>query len=136
MKKKIKTKRKGKMLSAVSGASGTLSFLGGWQICHNLCLAIIAMLSAIGITIAGMPLLFLTQYAIYFWSAAILLLIPTLIMYWKNRICTTVKLVLFNIGIVIASIPFLQAYQTAFWSIGGIILIYSIFLFLKQKFEL
>lgn len=134
MKKKIKTERKGKMLSAASGVSGTLSFLGGWQICHNLCLAIIVILSAIGITVAGMPLLFLTQYAIYFWSAAAVLLIPTLIMYWKNRTCMSNNLAFFNIGIVIASVPFFQSYQAAFWLIGGIIILYSIWGFLRRKF--
>ncbi len=86
---------KEKFLNLFSGLSGSLSFLGGWQVCHNLCLGIIALLSLIGITFVGMPLLFLNQYAVYFWSIALLLLIPTLIMYWKNRKCMSTKLILF-----------------------------------------
>src|SRR3989344_1846903 len=102
MKRKLPVKNdrkthKEKFLSLFSGLSGSLSFLGGWQVCHNLCLGIIALLSIVGITVVGMPLLFLTQYAIYFWSVAVLLLIPTLIMYWKNRKCMSVKLILFNV---------------------------------------
>jgi len=134
--KKIKT-QKGKYLGLFSGLSGTLSFLGGWQICHNLCLGIIGLLSVIGITAVGMPLLFLTQYAIYFWSAAVLLLIPILIMYWKNRKCMSSKLILFNVGIVIASVPFahLQAYQIAFWFIGGILILFSIIMLVKSRLQ-
>ena len=136
MKRKIKSNRKRKSLTAVSSISGGLSFLGGWQICHNLCLGVRALLSLIGITVVGMPLLFLTQYAIYFWSAAVLLLIPTLIMYWKNRKCMSVKLILFNVGIVIASVPFswIQPYQIIFWSVGGVLILASAWLFLKARF--
>ena len=138
--KKVSRKNSGKthkerFPSLFSGISGSLSFLGGWQICHNLCLGIIALLSLIGITVVGMPLLFLTQYAVYFWSAAVLLLIPTLIMYWKNRKCMSVKLISFNVGIVIASVPFasLQTYQPVFWLIGGSMVFWSTWLFLKSK---
>ncbi len=134
-KNKSKT-HKERFLSLFSGVSGSLSFLGGWQICHNLCLGIIALLSIIGIAVVGMPLLFLIQYAVYFWSIAVLLLAPTLIMYWKNRKCMSIKLILFNVGIVVASVPFasLQAYQIAFWIIGGILIAGSIWMFLKSRF--
>ena len=129
--------KKGKALSVFSGLSGTLGFLGGWQICHNLCLGIIALLSIIGITVVGMPLLFLTQYTVYFWSAAVLLLIPTLVMYWKNRKCMSIKLILFNIGIVIASVPFvdMQAYQILFWLIGGVFILSATWMFLSTRFQ-
>src|SRR3990167_4147750 len=95
-------KKKGRVMSAFTGLSGTLSFLGGWQVCHNICLGVIALLSLIGITVVGMPLLFLTQYTIYFWSIAVLILIPTLILYWKDKKCMSAKLLLFNLGIIIA----------------------------------
>lgn len=134
MKKKGKSSfKKSKTLSVVSGLSGTLSFLGGWQICHNLCLGIIALLSIIGITVAGMPLLFLTQYAIYFWSVAALLLMPTLIMYWKNRKCMSSRLLLLNLGIVISAVPFSSTYHVIFWLAGGAIILLSILMFVKSK---
>jgi len=114
---------KEKATSTFSILSGGLSFLGGWQICHNVCLGIIAALSLIGITLVGMPLLFLTKYAIYFWFIAVLFLIPTLIMYWKNRKCMSKNIILANIGIIIAAIPFdfLQQYNILFWVVGGIL---------------
>lgn len=141
MKRKLSGKNskthKEKFLSLFSGISGSLSFLGGWQVCHNLCLGIIALLSMIGIAVVGMPLLFLTQYALYFWSTAVLLLIPTLLMYWKNRKCMSYKLILFNVGIVIFSVPFvqLQAYQIAFWLVGGVLIASSVWMFVKPKFQ-
>ena len=140
MKKKVSSKNNGRphkerFLGFFSGISGGLSFLGGWQVCHNLCLGVIALLSLIGISVVGMPLLFLNQYAVYFWSAAVVLLIPTLIMYWKNRKYMSVKLILFNVGIVVASIPFvwLQAYQIIFWSFGGVLIGGAVWMFLKPR---
>ena len=132
---KVKNFIKEKAATISSSLSGSLSFLGGWQVCHNLCLGIIALLSIIGITVVGMPLLFLNRYAVYFWSIAVLLLIPTIIMYLKNRKCMSHKLVLLNVGIVIASVPFasLRAYQIAFWLIGGSLVFWSVWLFLKPK---
>ena len=138
MKKTIRKKektRKEKILSFFSSISGGLSFLGGWQVCHNLCLGIIAVLSLIGITVIGMPLLFLTKYTIFFWSLAVLLLIPTILIYWKHRTRMSGKIVLFNIGIIIASIPFasLQSYNILFWSIGGVLIGMSILGLIKNK---
>ena len=126
--------KKEKTLSSLSSLSGALSFLGGWQICHNLCLATIALLAVIGITVVGMPFLFLTDYAIYFWSLAVLLLIPTLVMYWKNRKCMSMKLILLNVGIVIASVPFAGAYQAVFWLAGGIFILGAAWMFLESRF--
>lgn len=94
------------------------------------------MLSAVGITVVGMPLLFLTQYAVYFWSAAVLLLIPTLIIYWKNRKCMSSNLIIFNVGIVIVSIPFVQfPFQIALWMIGGALILYTVSIFLKSRIK-
>ena len=131
--KKNRRSRKGKGFATASGISGVFSFLGGWQLCHNLCLAVIAMLSVIGITVTGMPLLFLTQYAIYFWSAALIFLIPTIFMYFRNC-CMSKNLLLFNIGIIVLSVPFIQELNPVFWVIGGVIILISIFSYLKGRF--
>ena len=137
MRKRLKRQNhaKGKMATVLSSFSGGLSFLGGWQICHNLCLGIVAALSLIGITIVGMPLLFLTQYAVYFWSIAVLLLVPTVLMYWKHKVGMSRNLLLANIGIIIAAVPFdfLQSYNLLFWAIGGILIGISIFSHIKNK---
>ena len=54
---------KDKVVNVSSGFFGGLSFLGGYNICHNACLALIASLSFLGISVQGMPLFFLQGYA-------------------------------------------------------------------------
>lgn len=133
----MKRNKKKNLLGIFSGISGSVSFLGSWQICHNLCLGIVTLLSLIGISIVGMPLLFLTRYTIYFWSAAVLLLIPTFIMYWKNRKYMSKNIILFNIGIIIASTPFasLQSYQFLFWFVGGVLIAIAALNYIRSKFS-
>src|SRR3989338_9480408 len=101
-----------KATSFSSSLSGALSFLGGYQVCHNVCLGIVALLSFIGITIVGMPLLFLQKVAVPFWIAAVVLLGITLFFYFRKK-CISRNLILFNLGIIIAGIPFqsLQAFN-------------------------
>jgi hypothetical protein len=127
---------KAKFVSKTGSVSGFASILGSWQLCHNLCLGLIALLSIIGITIVGMPFLFLTKLAIYFWSFAFVLLLVTLWFYFKKN-CISGKLVLFNLGVIIIGIPFeaLRIYSIFFWTIGGSIVILSIFLYLEKKFN-
>jgi len=125
---------KEKALSLSSSASGIMGFLGGYQVCHNICLGIIALLSLIGITLVGMPLLFLTKVAIPFWIAAVTLFLITLAIYVKKR-CISKNMLLFNGGIIIAGFPFnsARAFLPFFWVIGGTAVLVSILLFIKGK---
>ena len=131
---RIKSLLKAKLTSIYSSVSGVMGFLGGYQVCHNICLGIIALLSLIGITLVGMPLLFLTKVAIPFWIAAFFLLIVSLVFYIKSK-CISKNLLLFNGGIIIAAIPFqpLKRFFPIFWIIGGVIILISILLFIKGK---
>ena len=123
-------------MSATGSVSGATSILGSWQVCHNLCLGIIAILSLIGITVIGMPLMFLTKIAIPFWITAFLLLLFTIWIYYKKR-CISNRLILFNSGLVIAGIPFqpLQAYSVLFWIVGGISGLTGLSLFIKDTIQ-
>ncbi|MBS3101932.1 hypothetical protein J4458_00615 [Candidatus Woesearchaeota archaeon] len=125
-----------KATSFSSSLSGALSFLGGYQVCHNVCLGIIALLSFIGITIVGMPLLFLQKVAIPFWTAAVLLFAITLIFYFKKK-CISKNLLMLNSGIIIAGVPFkaLQSYLAIFWIIGGTLFVLSLLFYIKGKFQ-
>ena len=125
-----------KVLNFTSSLSGTMGFLGGWQVCHNLCLWVITALSLIGITIVGMPLLFLTKVAIPFWIAAVILFLISLIFYFKMK-CISKNLLLFNGGIIVAGVPFrsLNDYSIIFWIIGGILIALSLISYLKEKFR-
>lgn len=131
---KSKTKLIERTGSVSSTISGTMGFLGGYQVCHNVCLGIIALLSLIGITVAGMPLLFLQKVAIPFWIAAVVLLGVTMAFYLKKK-CISKNLIIFNSGIIIAGIPFqqLQGFTKIFWIMGGSLIVLSLIFYLRSK---
>ena len=135
-KRKDKNIKRGKILNFTSSLSGAMGFLGGYQICHNVCLGIIALLSIIGITLVGMPLLFLTKVAIPFWIAAFFLFLISLFFYFRNK-CISKNLLLFNGGIIIAGVPFnfMKDFFVYLWIIGGGIVLLSILFFIKDKIK-
>ena len=126
---------KEKLVSLAGSFSGITGLLGSYQVCHNVCMGAIALLSIIGITIVGMPLLFLTKVAVPFWTAAIVLLFITLVVYAKKR-CVSGKLIIFNSGLVVAGVPIqsLQKFSLIFWSVGGALIALCIILFFKDRF--
>ena len=119
---------KERILGGTGAISGALSFLGGYQVCHNACLALVAFLTFLGFAVAGMPLLFLTKVAIPFWVAAVLLLLIMLALNYKKIIHLPNKMLLFNSGLIVAGIPFqqVQSFSYIFWIIGGILVVFSI----------
>ncbi len=127
---------KEKLIGATGSVSGAASILGSWQICHNVCLGLIAALSLIGITIAGMPLLFLTKIAVPVWAIAVILLAITIMIYLKKP-CISRNLIMINSGLIIAGIPFqpLQKFSVFFWVIGGIVAVFGVLLFIKDKMQ-
>lgn len=119
---------KEKVLGVGSGASGGLSILGGSNVCHAACMSIATLLSAVGITISGMPLLFLQKVAIPFWIAAVVILVAMIVLWKYNGTPFSPKTMLANSGFVIAGTPFqaLSSFQKYFWVIGGAIVAMSI----------
>ena len=128
---------KEKLLSVSNGLTGSLSFLGGYQVCHNLCIGLISVLTLLGFTVIGMPLLFLTKVAVPFWIAAISLLTITLILKYKIKIKISSKTILLNSGLIIAGIPFqkLQQFNYVFWILGGVLVVFSIGWYIYDKIE-
>ena len=128
---------KEKILNASGSLTGTLSFLGGYQVCHNACLALISVLTILGFTVAGMPLLFLTKLAIPFWSAALALLTITIILKYGKDMQFSGKIILLNSGLIIACIPFqeVEKFNYIFWIIGGGLVVFSIGLYIYEKLE-
>jgi len=124
-----------KFTGVAGSLSGSLSFLGSYQVCHNACLALIAFLTFLGFTVAGMPLLFLTKVAIPFWIAAVSLLIIMLALNYKKIIHLSNKMLLFNSGLIIAGIPFqqIQQFNYLFWIAGGILISLSIGWYVYDK---
>ena len=132
----MKTSRrlKEKLIGLGGSLSGVTSFLGSYQVCHNLCMGAIALLSLIGITVVGMPLLFLTKVAAPFWIAAVALLLVTLLVYVKKS-CVSGKLLVFNLGLIVAGVPFrqFQHFSLLFWSVGGTLITVSFLLFVRDR---
>ena len=67
MIKKIKNKI-GKKIAAFAGAGGLIGgagALGAFGACHTICMAVIAGLAVLGITVIGMPFLFMENPAFY-----------------------------------------------------------------------
>ena len=127
---------KEKAIGATGSVSGAASILGSWQVCHNICLGIIALLGVIGITVVGMPLLFLTKIAVPIWTIAVILLLVIIIIYMKKK-CISKNLIIINSGLIIAGTPFqpLQKFSIFFWTIGGILVLIGVSFFIKDKIE-
>ena len=128
---------KEKLLGATGSVSGSLSFLGSYQVCHNACLALVAFLTFLGFTVAGMPLLFLTKVAIPFWIAAVLFLSIMIILKYKKIIHISDKVILLNSGLIIAGVPFqqVQDFNYIFWIVGRVLVIFSLGGFIYDKIK-
>src|SRR3989344_6988167 len=126
---------KTKLLGSFSGFSAFLATIGSsWGVCHSICLALIMVLAGIGIVLTGMPLLFLFEYNLYLWGAAVLLLIPSAIMFLQNPGCISKNLMLFNFGVIIAGIPTnLVNLQPFSWIAGGTLVLAALMMFIKSK---
>lgn len=129
------TKLKEKILGTAGSLTGSLGFLGGYQVCHNACLALVAFLTFLGFTVVGMPLLFLTKVAVPFWIAAVSLLTIMLALNYRKIVHLSNKMLLFNSGLIIAGIPFqqLQQFNYIFWIVGGILIILSLGWYIYDK---
>lgn len=127
---------KAKIVGGLGSVSGLTSLFGSWWVCHNVCLAIIAVLGILGIVVVGMPLAFLGKVAVPLWITAFILLLVLIGLYLKKK-CISNRLILFNSGIIIAGVPFksLQVFSVFFWIIGGLIAVSGVFLFIKDKIK-
>jgi|SRR3989338_1207138 len=123
-----------KIVSVSSSLSGIVGFLGSYQVCHNICLGVIFLLSLIGIAVVGMPLLFLTKVAIPFWIIAAILFAVSLTFYLSQK-CISKNMLLLNGGILIAGMPFLwvQDYQPYLWIVGGVLVLCGVGLWIQKK---
>lgn len=104
---------------AASGASGFLSFLGGYNVCHSVCMALVAGLALIGISVQGLPLAFLVPYAIPLWLIG-LGMFGIASWFYLTRKCISRNMMAANAGLLIAGASFreLEPIQPALWAIG------------------
>jgi len=112
-----------RIVGTAGGVSGVASILGSWQVCHSVCLGLIALLGIMGITLTGMPLGFLTGIAPYMWLLAVALLGVLVVLAWRKR-CVPTWMLLVNGGLIIAGTPFVpQSLLTLAWVAGGLLVI-------------
>jgi len=125
---------KEKITGLLGSVSGGMSIISAHNVCHNLCLGLIAILTVFGITVSGMPLGFLQDYNLLFWNMAVFFLVISLIFYVRLRKCISHKMIVFNSGLIVSSVPFeqLQKYNTLFYILGGILVLISIVLYIKD----
>ena len=128
---------KEKLLGASGSLTGSLSVLGSYQVCHNICIGLISLLTLMGFTVAGMPLLFLTKVAIPFWTLAFVLLITTITLKFGKNMKFSGKIILLNSGLIIAGIPFqeVEKFNYIFWIVGGALIVFSIGWFVYEMVE-
>lgn len=124
---------KEKIFEITGSVSGVASVLGSWQVCHSICIALISLLSIMGIAVNGMPLVFFTKIALPIWIIAVILFVIIFLIYLKKP-CISKNLLILNAGLIIAGTPFKQEYSIIFWIIGGLLVLISIILFIKQRF--
>lgn len=127
--------RKGKgIFSWISSASGSGAIAGAHNVCHALCSGFVMFMAFFGIAVSSTALMFLEDYAIYFWSMGLFFLVISAYFFIaKNQ--GSQKLLLANAGILLAGIPFKQfkAFSAAFLAAGGAMIAFSIFLYLSEK---
>ena len=128
---------KEKLLGASGSISGGLSVLGSYQVCHNVCMGLLSLLTLLGFTVAGMPLLFLTRIAIPFWTVAVMLLITMILLKYAKKMNISGKPLLLNSGLIIAGIPFqqLRQFNYIFWITGGILVLSSVGWYFFDRFK-
>ncbi|OGI15581.1 hypothetical protein A3K63_01540 [Candidatus Micrarchaeota archaeon RBG_16_49_10] len=130
---KRKSDGRGRIAGALGGISGGGSIISAHNVCHSVCLAVVAFLSIFGIAASSDVLMFLESYNLLFWSMGIFFLALSLLLYFKFPKCMSKKMILANAGLLIIGIPFVASLNLLFWVAGGVILSYSIAWYAKDK---
>ncbi len=133
--KSTKHKKDGKGVFAVAGSvSGAGSIISAHNVCHSICLAVVALLSVFGIIVSADILMWLQDYNLFFWTMGIAFLAISLAIYYKMPCCISKKLILFNAGLIIIGFPFFIFLSLLFWIVGGGLTLFSVGWYFKGKF--
>ncbi len=129
------TGMKERIMSATSSASGLMGVFSSWTVCHNVCTAAIALLAIIGITVVGMPLLFLQKVAVPFWTVAVILFAVLLALKMRKMGCLSGKALTLNAGLIVAGTPFqsVKQFSYLFWVAGGIMVLTAAILLIRDR---
>ena len=134
-KSKTKKKKDGKKVFAIAGSiSGAGSIISAHNVCHSICLAVVAFLSIFGIIVSSDILMWLQDYNLFFWTMGIAFLAISLVIYYKMPCCISKKLILFNAGLIIIGFPFFAFINLVFWISGGGITLFSVGWYFRDKY--
>ncbi len=126
---------KEKILSFGSGISGLMGVFSSWTVCHSVCTAAIALLAIIGITVTGMPLLFLQSVAVPFWTAAVILFAVLLFLKLRKMGCLSGKMLTLNAGLIVFATPLqpLQQFSLLFRVAGSVLILAAVVMFVRSR---
>jgi len=129
------TTKKKSFVSYISSVSGISGVFSSYQVCHSICLAVISVLSLVGITLTVLPLVFLQKIALPLWTFAVALFGVGLLLYIKNGECMSKNLLIFNFGAILIGIPFegLLSVKKYFLILGFIIILFSLYLIIRDR---
>ena len=133
MKPKKVNSKEGKFASI--GATAFTTFgITAHNFCHYICLGAVAALSVFGIAGAGMPLMFLENYAVYFWGMGLIFLGISFYLLYTKPLCISKNAIIANTGLLVAAVPLgggIGSLIYAFWIIGAGIFAYATLLYFK-----
>ena len=132
-KMKSRRNKEGKFLGLVGTASGAGGIISLHNVCHTVCLGVVATLSIFGIAVSSTALMFLQDYNLLFWSMGVFFLALSLALYAKLGKCISQRLIVFNAGLVLAGTPLLPSLQIVFWAAGFSIAVLVSLIYIKDK---
>ena len=133
-KSNLKKAKTGKYASAGATAFTTLG-ITAHNFCHYLCLGVVAMLTIAGVSVVGMPLMWLEDYAVYFWLMGLVFLGVSFYLLYTRPFCISRNAIMANSGLLVAAVPLKNVIGEPiylFWIIGGVIFGYAAFLYLRK----
>lgn len=136
MNKSNRLKEKAKIVGIFGGVSGTGSVISAHNVCHALCLAVVAVLSVFGIIVSSDILMFLEDYNLPLWGMGMLFLALSLFLYSRYPNCISKKLILANSGLLLIGMPFpwFRQFNLLFWILGSSIVGLSIVWYINGRY--
>ncbi|MBI2173401.1 MAG: hypothetical protein HYT73_04335 [Candidatus Aenigmarchaeota archaeon] len=128
----MKKKKQNRIFGFLGSASGGGAVASAHNVCHTICIGAASLLAMFGIIISDTALMFLQDYNAYFWLMGLFFLLLSVVLLIKDK-PVSVRLMVFNAGLLIASAPF---YQNALTIIAGASIAgYVLVIFALEKTE-
>jgi len=127
-----KKKKDERVFGLAGGVSGAGSVISAHNVCHALCMAVVAFLSVFGIIVSSDILMWLQDYNLFFWSMGMIFLGVSFVLLYLKGNCISKKMIVLNIGLLIIGFPFLQNWFV--WTPGILISLFSVGWYMRDRF--